>query len=379
MPRILSFYKSGREERIALVRTGKAPRDFFYGIDYLINKGYDIKQLSSSFVYEPGMLSWFRGIKEKISSLLFGLVLRPGIINHFHLDFSLADQVISFTDGFSITLGHFFRSVPSSRTPFLIGCFHGLSDLDLRAPTILRPYMRRVIEKSLGRLDHIAFFGPADRSFAIEQYNIDPNKASIIRFGVDTDFWQPAGTSTGKFIFSIGQDPNRDFTTLVNAEVEVTIRIHTELPIAIPKSKRNIELTKGSYQKPSLTDEEIRRIYQESIAVVVPLKDVHQPTGYSVTLQAMACGKPVILSRIRGLWAPELLVDGENCILVTPGDSREIADAINRIIGDADLRQRIGLAARKTVLNHFSLHPSALSTERLFKIGFEARSKVTHL
>ena len=44
------------------------------------------------------------------------------------------------------------------------------------------------------------------------------------------------------------------------------------------------------------------------------LKNVFQPSGYSVTLQAMACGKPVILTKTRGLWAPEIFVNFKNCI-----------------------------------------------------------------
>lgn len=120
------------------------------------------------------------------------------------------------------------------------------------------------------------------------------------------------------FVFSIGQDPNRDFDTLVNAEIEVPIRLHTALPVAIPTGRQNVTVSKGSYHKSTLTDKELRDLYRRSLAVVVPLKDVYQPTGYSVTLQAMACGKPVVLTRIKGLWAPELLRDGENCLLVPP-------------------------------------------------------------
>ena len=50
----------------------------------------------------------------------------------------------------------------------------------------------------------------------------------------------------------------------------------------------------------------IRELYQDAFAII-PLKDVFQPSGYSVTLQAMACGKPVVLTKTKGLWAPKYL------------------------------------------------------------------------
>ena len=47
-----------------------------------------------------------------------------------------------------------------------------------------------------------------------------------------------------------------------------------------------------------------------------------QPSGQSVTLQASACARPVVLSRTRGLWDPDRLRDGENVLLVPPGRPR---------------------------------------------------------
>lgn len=373
MGKVLCFDKGGRAERIALVKAGKAPRDFFYGTDRLLDQGYDIEQLSSRTPYAAGAWNNLVHFKEQLLSRMTHLGLRPNVINHFHAAFAQADVALSFTDGFSVTLGHYFRDVPTRRAPFLIGCFHGLCDLESKAPGILRPMVAGTIRRSVQRLDHVAFFGPADRAYALDRYGLAAEKTSIIRFGVDTEFWRPATAPGGDFIFSIGQDTNRDFATLVNAEVDVPIRIHTALSLAIPAARKNVSLTHGSYQQSSLTDEQLRDLYQSSLAVVVPLKDVYQPTGYSVTLQAIACGKPVILSRIKGLWAPELFRDGENCLLVAPGSATDIARAIDRVASDAGLRARLSANARQTVLDHFSLEVAAASTERIIRTGLDAR------
>jgi glycosyltransferase involved in cell wall biosynthesis len=118
-----------------------------------------------------------------------------------------------------------------------------------------------------------------------------------------------------------------------------------------------------------MTDEALRRLYNRARAVIVPLKDVYQPTGYSVTLQAMSCGRPVILSAIKGLWAPELLRHNENCLLVPPGDAAALGAAIARIRADGALRARLGQAARATALAHFGLDRMGAATIALARRG----------
>lgn len=62
----------------------------------------------------------------------------------------------------------------------------------------------------------------------------------------------------------------------------------------------------------------------------------------NVTLEAMACGVPVVAARATG--ATTLVRDGETGTLVEPGDIAAFADAIQRYIEDAELRRRHGSA-----------------------------------
>ena len=79
------------------------------------------------------------------------------------------------------------------------------------------------------------------------------------------------------------------------------------------------------------------------------MKDVPQPSGQSVTLQASSCARPVVLSRTRGLWDPDGLRDGENVLLVPPGDPDALAAAVGRILADTRLADAIGRGARASV------------------------------
>lgn len=371
MAEIICFDKGGRDARRALVAQGRAPREFFYGVMDLQERGYDIEQLSSAEPYDGPLSALYRGV-ELAWSHLTRLGLRTHCLDGIQDRMRRARVAVSFTDGFSLTLGHYYRKRRNG-APFLVGCFHGLSDFENKPAAPMRPLVRRMIRRALQRLDHVAFFGPADREFGIARYGLDRDRTSIILFGVDTGFWTPGAVPAEDFVFSMGQDPNRDFATLVGAEIDVPVRLHTALPVVVPPGRSNVTLSSGSYHRSTLTDEDLRDIYRRAMAVVVPLKNVYQPTGYSVTLQAMACGKPVVLSRIRGLWARELLRDGENCLLVPPGDRAALAAAVSHLAGDAALRARLGRAARETVERHFNPAAAAASLEALIQRGLAAR------
>ena len=169
------------------------------------------------------------------------------------------------------------------------------------------------------------------------------------------------------YLFSIGQDPARDFKTLLKVKTIKNIHIHTSL--IEPAETKNFTITNGKYNdyKNSFTDLKIRELYQNSFAIIVPLEDVFQPSGYSVTLQAMACGKPVILTKTKGLWAPKLFKSLHNCILVRPYNPKEIEDAIEKLESNEKIYQFISKQARLTVENHFSLVEANKSTLEIFK------------
>lgn len=64
-----------------------------------------------------------------------------------------------------------------------------------------------------------------------------------------------------------------------------------------------------------------------------------------VIVEAMAAGKPVVASKTGGI--PDLVIDGETGILVEPGDSEGLAEAINHLLKSPDLGLAMGREGRK--------------------------------
>jgi glycosyltransferase involved in cell wall biosynthesis len=70
-------------------------------------------------------------------------------------------------------------------------------------------------------------------------------------------------------------------------------------------------------------------------------------------LEAMAVGKAVVATSVGAI--PEAIADGDNGLLVAPGDSAALAAALERVLSDTALRESLGRRARATVEQHYSL------------------------
>lgn len=343
----------GRAERRAGLADGSTPREFFYGLDAAEAAGHEVR-IGDTRRDPDGLLARLRLGGEIARNRVMRYGTSAERVRALAGELQWADMALAFTDGFSISLGLHARPVaPGTR---LVGGFHGISTFTERTPAPLRPLAHARTRRALRGLDHLFFFGATDRRYAIETYGLDEAQTSLFRFGIDTAFWTPDPAADGAdgVVFSAGTDPARDYATLLAAGLATPLRILTRLTLP-PHGGQDVEVISGSFHGTAITDAVLRDIYRRALAVVVPLHDVLQPTGYSVTLQAMACGKPVVLSDIRGLWDREVFVSGENCILVSHGDPAALREAVERLTSDAELRARIGAGARATAERAFPL------------------------
>lgn len=81
-----------------------------------------------------------------------------------------------------------------------------------------------------------------------------------------------------------------------------------------------------------------------------------------VVVEAMALGMPVIASRLGG---PSEIVTAESGIIFDPGNASELASALRRLLGDAELRTRIGASARARA-GQFDIAPSVQETQLVY-------------
>jgi glycosyltransferase involved in cell wall biosynthesis len=90
--------------------------------------------------------------------------------------------------------------------------------------------------------------------------------------------------------------------------------------------------------------------YQSCHVFVYPARSV---TVATTVLEAMACGAPIISTRIAG--TSDIMIDSETGLLCEPGDVRALATAIVYLMNNPEDAAAMGRAARQRAVKHFSI------------------------
>lgn len=120
-----------------------------------------------------------------------------------------------------------------------------------------------------------------------------------------------------------------------------------------------------------LPSAEVDRWLQTADVFVAP--SLYESFGL-IFLEAMRWGTPVVGTTAGGI--PEIVEDGRSGLLVPPGDSGQLSHAIVRLLGNAQLRQELGVAGRARCEQMFNVEIMAARMAELYRGAVEGRSVV---
>jgi starch synthase len=246
--------------------------------------------------------------------------------------------------------------------------------------------------------DAIIAVSSAMREDVLRVYpTLDPSLVHVIRNGVDTNVWHPAGpVQSGSVLAELGVDPSRPTVAFVG---RITRQKGVgNLVAAAHRLSPDVQLVlcAGAPDTPELAEEvraavaalardrpgvfwiremlpigELREILSAATVFVCP--SVYEPLGI-VNLEAMACATPVVASDVGGI--PEVVVDGVTGSLVhydaddPIGFQARLAEAVNELIADTDKAKRYGEAGRQRCTEEFSWAQVAEQTLDIYrKVG----------
>ena len=96
-------------------------------------------------------------------------------------------------------------------------------------------------------------------------------------------------------------------------------------------------------------NDELQALYARAAVVACPSRR----EGFGVAcLEAMSHGRPVVATDVGGL--RDLVVDGETGLVVPTRDPAALRPALERLLGDPELRRRLGAAGRQRAQERFS-------------------------
>jgi starch synthase len=223
---------------------------------------------------------------------------------------------------------------------------------------------------------------------------LDPGRVHVVRNGIDTDVWQPAGRDAeGSILAELGVDPHRPVVAFVgritrqkgvahllaaahrfDADAQLvlcagapdTAEIAAEVTAAVTELART--RTGVFWIREMLPIGKIREILSAATVFVCP--SVYEPLGI-VNLEAMACATAVVGSDVGGI--PEVVADHVTGLLVhyDPSDpasyQAELAEAVNALVADPEKAERYGQAGRRRCIAEFSWAHIAEQTLEIYR------------
>jgi len=262
------------------------------------------------------------------------------------------DVIFSNGENVSIPLAGLFSLTRKRPAHVLIG--HHLST----------PKKRLLLRRLHRHMDAIFVYAKTQADYAVAQLGMAERKLRLIPFHADHRFYRPMSVNAKRMVSSAGMEW-RDYPTLIDAVDGLDVEVR--LAAASPWSK-HVNETEKRELPPNVSAKrysyaELRDLYAESTLVVVPLYENDFQAGVTTLLEAMAMGKPVVITRTVG--QRDVVDDGKTGIYVDPADRQALRAAIVRLLDDPVEAERIGAGARRAIEQNMTLE---LWAERIAQV-----------
>lgn len=208
---------------------------------------------------------------------------------------------------------------------------------------------RELLRRLVQRAEVTTVFSENQLPLLETRLGISPKKLKVVDFGVVTEFYKP-DTEWGDdgFVAAVGQDAGRDWPTFCRAAA-ATPQIRYKLA-TWPSDLVGLTVPDNVKVLGGLPAVDYRALLRRASAVLVTSHPLPYPTGQSVMLEAMACGKPAIVTK-----SPALsdYAQRTGAIQYDPGDWLQLARCVTDIMADGDRRSQLGRDAMAIVRRHY--------------------------
>ncbi len=269
-----------------------------------------------------------------------------------------------------------------ARVPVIIHTVHGFAFHDQEPPW--RQTLFRNLERAASRwCDKMIFISQPLIDCALREQIVAEEKTVKIYSGIELDLFRPATSRTknnSRKKWNIDQRAavigivsklweGKGHVILLEAFKELKKEMKDAFLVIVGEGDLYDKLVRIANRN-GLSDSVLFTGFQLDVSEIIATFDVAVLPSFfegmgRVLLESMAMGKPVVASRVGGI--PDLVEHGINGLLVTPGDTQELTDALQKILNDKKLAQRLGKEGQKRVKEQFSADVMVQSIEKVYR------------
>ncbi|MFJ8928117.1 glycosyltransferase family 4 protein [Streptomyces sp. NPDC102340] len=244
----------------------------------------------------------------------------------------------------------------------------------------------RMQKRVARRLPSVVTVSGTSRDEIVEHLGVRPGRINVVHIGADTDLFSPnpaVAEVPGRIVTTSSADvPLKGLVFLVEALAKVRAEQPDAHLVVVGKRPEEgpvagaiaryglegaVEFVKG------ISDQELVDLVRSAQVACVP--SLYE--GFSLpAAEAMATGTPLVATT--GGAIPEVAgPDGETCLAVPTADPGALAESLARLLGDRELRARLGAAGRARVLERFTWARAAQGTAELYREAMETAPRST--
>jgi glycosyltransferase involved in cell wall biosynthesis len=345
MATVFYAYRDSPQRRRALAAPPGAPeRYLLFGLDELAKRGWTVRHDLERAGPPPG---WARASGRALKA---GLERAGGYGGDFGTvlaslrEANRAEVVLSTVDTVGIPL-LLLKHAGRLRPP-LVYVAVGLPERIARLRT---GRMRRLYARALAGSAAVVAYSEAEAA-ELGAFMAEHGRATrveFVPFGVDEKALAPSLGQPSVDVVTVGADPHRDVDLFLRLAGELRNRSFRLVTTA--ERARTLAPPPNVEVEADIPFDLMQRRLEEARVVALPVLDNSYSGATTVLLQALALGKPVVVTRTRAIASGYGLVDGENCRLVDPGDAEAFGRTVAGVLRDEWHARSLGARARRTV------------------------------
>ena len=218
------------------------------------------------------------------------------------------------------------------------------------APSLRAKFKRHLSRKVLRRMDLVWTLSEPQVNIVEKWLGPGGPPVRYLRFGVDHSFYSEQPFPTRPMLFSAGGDRDRDPEMLFKA-LEIVRRRRPDVDVLV-QSRTTRRPPRGVRVVPYLNHVQLRDAYSRASVVAIATRPNQHASGMTVSLEAMAVGRPVVITDTPGI--DDYVRQHETGFLVQPGDHEAMASRVLALLDDHVEAAQMGARARRRVEADFT-------------------------